>query len=659
MKSIKNLIPLFSFLIILLIGCKKDDIPNPSDGNEEVELADNTQIINEETNQTLISSDNNELVFEGSTEQLKDIETGDFLVSGPVEEVADYGYLKKVIAIQEDNGKYTFQVEDAQLTDVIENGTVSFKYNITPQDTFVRGSNFTDTFDKLFFDADGDPFTQTNNLGLRGGYDFELDFIFDLTIKNFKVDYFRTGLEITNDYYFEGFMGHNVELNNFTKELELFAIPLKPLVIPVAGVFPIVVNAELISNIGASGDIEVEATIGSNRNVVHTMYVEYENNDWSSTYDKDIEDKNFTMELAGGIEFEAYAGVGVRFKLYNSNFAKSAINAEGYLKADAICSTATSNCHKNLRAGMRVAANIKMQAFGSSLLDFSQNLFDGSVVLIENELFSIQDNDDVFVGDIVLQTQEEVDDFGNNTYSVIHGSLAITGDDITDLSVLNTITYISGTLRAFNANGISNFAGLQNLDSIGYSLLIENSNNLISLAGLDNLTFIGSRLEIKNCSNLLEIENLKHLAADLAIIYISNNPSLTTINGIRNITEIRNIHIHDNQSLENLNGLENIISTDQLLIYRNENLTSISSLYNCNEITAVASIDENPKLEKLEGLEGLNNINFLFIKDNISLVDLCSLENLVQNGSITDSYNVSGNAYNPTIQDIQNGNCSQ
>ena len=68
----------------------------------------------------------------------------------------------------------------------------------------------------------------------------------------------------------------------------------------------------------------------------------------------------------------------------------------------------------------------------------------------------------------------------------------------------------------------------------------------------------------------------------------------------------------------------------------------------------------NSSLVDLDGLSQLENvISDIQIVDNVNLSDFCGLNNLLINGSFSGNYFTNENAYNPTYQDMLDGNCSQ
>lgn len=158
---------------------------------------------------------------------------------------------------------------------------------------------------------------------------------------------------------------------------------------------------------------------------------------------------------------------------------------------------------------------------------------------------------------------------------------------------------------------ISNLEGLQNIKSIGGNLYIHYNGAIISLKGLDNLTLIEGDLGIVSNSKITDFEGL---------------------NGLIEVTG--NIFIWKNSALMNLNGLSNLVYVGKELF-----------------------IGNSPILQNLDGLQNLETIGGeLRISDNVTLKDFCGLQTAIGNG-FDNSYVVLHNLYNPTKQDILNGNC--
>ena len=138
---------------------------------------------------------------------------------------------------------------------------------------------------------------------------------------------------------------------------------------------------------------------------------------------------------------------------------------------------------------------------------------------------------------------------------------------------------------------------------------------------------------------------------------MSSNAMLTNLNGLQNITSVNQyIDIIDNSSLVNLNGLNNITSAGDLRLIDNSSLANIDEL---SKITSLLSLSiTNSSITNLDALSNLQSVYLLTIQDNNLLTSFCGLYKSINSGLVY-SYDVSGNAVNPTQQDIiDGGSCS-
>lgn len=236
---------------------------------------------------------------------------------------------------------------------------------------------------------------------------------------------------------------------------------------------------------------------------------------------------------------------------------------------------------------------------------------------------------------VVLTTQQEVNDFGAQKYVNLHRNLDIKGDDITDLTPLSTIKYIK------------------------YDLDIDGNAALTSLSGLENITECG------------------HL-------FVGNNAVLTNVDGLQGLTKVGGwgLSIYKNPVLKNLDGLSNVtISESGLGVAYNDELTSIEGLSKLSFADGVR-IEYNDKLASLKGLESLTSIGdswfvlqYCAVLNDISalsnlttggkvsivlnpvLNDFCSLSKFVTENSDASKIWIRSNGYNPTHQNIKDGQC--
>uniref|UniRef100_UPI003A8F7F1C hypothetical protein n=1 Tax=Gelidibacter japonicus TaxID=1962232 RepID=UPI003A8F7F1C len=200
-----------------------------------------------------------------------------------------------------------------------------------------------------------------------------------------------------------------------------------------------------------------------------------------------------------------------------------------------------------------------------------------------------------YVGDVFLSNQQEVDDFGANNYSVIIGNLLI---------------------------------GAYNVD-LDFSSLIY----LTEIQG--ELAF-----DCKFCSSLQGFNNLTSLNS-LTLRRFENLPNFEGLNGLTNV--------------------EGNVLIGGDFFNKNLNLYSLDGLENLTTVGGYVHVQGNDQLQDLDGFSGLQNVEgeYLRVRANFNLTDLCGLTNIVVSGGIAGYYSVYENLYNPTEQDIIDGNCSQ
>ena len=70
------------------------------------------------------------------------------------------------------------------------------------------------------------------------------------------------------------------------------------------------------------------------------------------------------------------------------------------------------------------------------------------------------------------------------------------------------------------------------------------------------------------------------------------------------------------------------------------------------------SIKDNTDLLSVGFVNLANVLGDIQISNNTSLNDYCELQAFLVNGGLGGTFNATGNAYNPTAQNIIDGNCS-
>ena len=157
-------------------------------------------------------------------------------------------------------------------------------------------------------------------------------------------------------------------------------------------------------------------------------------------------------------------------------------------------------------------------------------------------------------------------------------------------------------------------------------------NNLISFEGLDALNYITHELDIYSNASLTSLSGLNNLIG-VETITLENNDALTSLSGLDNFTKVRHFTIIDNDVL---------VSFDAL----NENILFFSGG------NSYIRIRNNNNLINLNGLENIYYDYDISITDNPKLLDFCAIPKVRYY-----KYYAWGNAYNPSQQDILDGNC--
>ncbi|MEM6686845.1 MAG: hypothetical protein AAF617_13760 [Bacteroidota bacterium] len=239
----------------------------------------------------------------------------------------------------------------------------------------------------------------------------------------------------------------------------------------------------------------------------------------------------------------------------------------------------------------------------------------------------------VFPGNLVLRTQADVNAVGAQGYNVIAGALFIgdvansnntpTPSDITDLSPLSTITSVGRQIQIQSNPQLTSLDGLSNLAVVS-GLIISDNEALTSLDGISNLSGIDRNTILTG-----------QTFVSGGMISITDNPALTSIESLSSINKqvIAEVTVR-NSSLTSLAGLENLTRIGRLNIVNNETLTSLDALESLVEIGSTVLIFRNN-----------------------ALTNYCSLQPSLQNNTNLLIYNVYDNQFNPTQQQIIDGNC--
>ena len=183
---------------------------------------------------------------------------------------------------------------------------------------------------------------------------------------------------------------------------------------------------------------------------------------------------------------------------------------------------------------------------------------------------------------------------------------------------------------------ITNLDALSDLTAITNNLTIKDNPVLTDISGLSNLTFVGQspcqsqRLTIWNNPLLADLSAFTNVTFSQGMrgLDLRSLPSLTSLGGLVGITETRSIIMIDLDALTSLTGLENLTAVSFIEVRSNAQLADINALANvtvswnpANESTNI-KIEDNPSLANLNGLAGLTDLSL------VEIINCDALQNL-------------------------------
>lgn len=126
-------------------------------------------------------------------------------------------------------------------------------------------------------------------------------------------------------------------------------------------------------------------------------------------------------------------------------------------------------------------------------------------------LFGFSLSAQVYDGDIILNTQAEVDSFPQTcNCTAITGFLNISGTEIQNLDSLYSLTFIERYVTIAENEQLTSLEGLSNIVTIAEDLEIINNPALTSFQGLNSLTYIGNDFFIRN-TPITDFDGLQNL----------------------------------------------------------------------------------------------------------------------------------------------------
>lgn len=264
------------------------------------------------------------------------------------------------------------------------------------------------------------------------------------------------------------------------------------------------------------------------------------------------------------------------------------------------------------------------------------------VVIVVTLCFSHLVKAQTYNGDLMLETQEQVDNFN---YTEVRGSLSIWGySSITNLSGLNGLVRVDGNFGVSYCNSLVNLDGLETLEHVGGQINVNRNENLNDLSGFSAVNYVGGHIYFSSNPSLEEISGFESMitASNEAYLQIGFSNDLKRITGFQNMKDIHTIRISDCDDLESITGFSSLEKVNvELSLWGCAKLKDISGLSNITEVEGEVLIGHNDSL-KFEDFQvfcslfgGATPPTSVSIRDNADnptpeeIVAACSTTNVV------------------------------
>ena len=275
-----------------------------------------------------------------------------------------------------------------------------------------------------------------------------------------------------------------------------------------------------------------------------------------------------------------------------------------------------------------------------------------------------------------LESLEKMTLWADRSYGKSYGNLSIeSNNSLESIKALENIPAVNNLTISGNPK-LTSLKGLHNINVINRNLRIDGE---FATLGFGNLGRIGGGLYIIG-TQILDLSDFNKISS-LEGLTIKDNTILKSLEGLENIITYGPIEIASNDMLQNLDGLSPFSVVKGLKITGNNSLTSLENLENLTAIDNILRVSNNKSLTTLNGLQNVKVVRyepwhtwltfpeFVDIEGNDKLIDFCAIQDLITVLDSLDSNRggwqpvyycyVSNNGFNPTAQEIVDGNCKQ
>lgn len=222
--------------------------------------------------------------------------------------------------------------------------------------------------------------------------------------------------------------------------------------------------------------------------------------------------------------------------------------------------------------------------------------------------------------EIILSSQDDIQLFSElyGNCSTIDGDLSIAQDgdnSINDLRPLSFIKEVNGALSVIGTD-LVNLSGLDSISYIDGSLYIRGNDEIEDISSLIMLEGLGSISIIDN-NSIRNFNGFPFSNQELSSVNITNNESLNSLSGLNQIDTIRSsLILSNNISLTNISAIFNTDHISNLFISGMDNLSNVSA--------GAISGNHTIGLMRINACQNLTDINLsssIIIQDDIEIYD--------------------------------------
>ena len=252
---------------------------------------------------------------------------------------------------------------------------------------------------------------------------------------------------------------------------------------------------------------------------------------------------------------------------------------------------------------------------------------------------------------------------------------------LTNVDGLSGLTDLGGDLSIFFNPALTNINGLSALTSVGGYLELVHNATLTNMDGFSALTSVGGYLELIFNAALTNVDGFSALTSVGGDLTISEHSVLWEFCGLYPMLNGGGLNgtytVSDNaanpteqeiidggpcpvvcpgditlSSQSEVNAFD-CTSVEGNLTISGDDISDLSPLTNLTDLGGYLSIYSNAALTNVDGFSALISVGGdLAISENSALSEFCGLYTLFNVGGLNGTYTVSGNAANPTEQEI-------